>query len=69
MFIINADTNVERTGILTDYTRFRVSITLEIIPEENSQGFLDVNPPELHALADQAVSLFTDKAKQKGGAK
>lgn len=69
MFVINADTNVEKTGGLTDYTRFKVWITLEIIPGENSQGFLDVNPRELHALADQAVSLFTDKAKQKGGAK
>lgn len=69
MFIINADTNVERIETQLDYIRFRVSITLEIIPAKNSQGFLDASPRELHALADQAVSLFTDKAKQKGGAK
>lgn len=69
MFVINADINVERTGRRTDYTRFRVDITLEIIPGEDSQGFLDANVRELYALADQAVSLFTDKAKQKGGAK
>lgn len=66
MFVINADTNVEQTGTLTDYTCFRVYISLEIIPEEDSQGSLDANLRELHALADLAVSLFIDKAKQKG---